>query len=1172
MPRSILAALSAAVVLAYTPQVLHAAPSWDGAQWVWDETGATSNEPRYFRATFSLKAKPKKATLQITADNQYEAMVNGLQVGTDGNWNDVEQYDVGKWLVIGRNTIGVRATNGGGPAGLLARLVVTLDGKQKPLVIGTSQRWKTSRAAAADWTAAGFDDGGWQAAVILGGPESGPWNLVRSATGGQAPQDSNVSSSDIKGYRPASEEQQHFILPEGFEIELVAAEPLVINPVCLTLDEQGRMYVSESHTYRYGPGRSPVKEPTNPIVRLDPLPDGSGYRRVTVAEGFEDPVMGMVIRDGKLWCTANNFLFTFDLTESGPAENKKTLLIDKNKAWNPFGMFVLEWGPEGSLYLSVGNHNIDIGPPDQPKGEGITGRGSSGIVLRMREDGTELERLVHGLRVPYSYDYDPFGQLWLLSNGQGNPNRFVRVIEGVDYHCYSRGQVGNEWLAGRHPLAPPCLELPRGACTQLLRYYGAAFPADYQGSLFLDNWGAHGFAAANRTLHRYVPDHRNNIVSKEDFLVCRDPHFRCSHVVYAPDGNLLIADWYGRDDESDLTGRIWKVVYKGAASASPPNGSIAWEKRDDAIAALDSPHHAIRQKAMRILADNPENSVPALRQHAAGAGEAIGAASALWSLTRIAMPQAVDALAAGVEHADWRVRKLSLRLLRRYASPQRDTVARKLLADADPAVRLEAALCLERSRERAAALMTVLQSDAVEDEHLRYEAAWHLAAVAAAEDFHRLLLTENASVRLAGLIAIDVAAYEQTSSKDVALETLAEFVADPREVDVKLLLELVKLHRGPAMIPPLLRVIESTDVPPSVTANSLLLLRSISSDTAVTLDRRAILRFLEAVKNGTAAITTADDALTLLELLEADGPSEFALSEIARRVGDKDVRVRRAALSLAARFGHDAAPLAPTLWQRILDVRPAVKVDDKLACLSAVMAIEARPDREKWSQLLHDGDPLLRRDAVRSFRSLGGHAEMVELLSRQAPRLIDEQPGLAHDLSAVVRAWLSNGVKWKGVALPNAPADDAAYARIVAEDAFQQAHPALGRRVFERSGCVKCHTTVVEDTERAPSLKGIGKAQKVEYLVESVLDPSAVIKTGFETELIVTRDGKVHSGLVKEVGESLRVILAEGETRLDKADIEERSVQKKSLMPDGQHRLLSLAEFADLIAYLQSLK
>ena len=142
-------------------------------------------------------------------------------------------------------------------------------------------------------------------------------------------------------------------VPAGFEVELVAAEPLVINPITMALDEQGRIYVSESHTYRYGPSGSPIKPFTNPIVRLDPLSGGKGYKRIVVAEGFDDPVMGMAVRDGKLWATANNYLYLFDLSDDGKASNRRTLVVDRNKAWNPFGMFVLEWRPRQAA-LPVG--------------------------------------------------------------------------------------------------------------------------------------------------------------------------------------------------------------------------------------------------------------------------------------------------------------------------------------------------------------------------------------------------------------------------------------------------------------------------------------------------------------------------------------------------------------------------------------------------------------------------------------------------------------------------------------------------------------------------------------------------------------------------------------------------------------------------------------------------
>src|SRR5438094_937902 len=109
--------------------------------------------------------------------------------------------------------------------------------------------------------------------------------------------------------------------------------------------------------------------------------------------------MGIALKGNKLWLTANNYLYTYDIDEAslprkggekGIATNKKAILTDKNKAWNPFGMFVLEWGPDGLLYMSVGDHKIDIHGPDGK----ISGRGNSGIVMRMNPDGTKMERLV----------------------------------------------------------------------------------------------------------------------------------------------------------------------------------------------------------------------------------------------------------------------------------------------------------------------------------------------------------------------------------------------------------------------------------------------------------------------------------------------------------------------------------------------------------------------------------------------------------------------------------------------------------------------------------------------------------------------------------------------------------------------------------------------------------
>ncbi len=978
-----------------------------------------------------------------------------------------------------------------------------------------------------------------------------------------------VTATDkaIKGRLTADEQKSHMKCPPGFAVELVAADPLVINPVTMTVDEKGRIYVSESHTYRYGPNGAPVKPFTNPVVRLDPTPDGKGYTRTVVADGFDDPVMGIAVKGDKLWLSANNYLFTFDLGADGKATNKKTLVVDKNKAWNPFGMFVLEWGPDGLLYLSVGDHNIHL---QGPSGE-LKGRGRTGFVARMNPDGTNMEYLVHGLRVPYSFEFDPFGQMWLLSNGEGNPNRFLRVIAGVDYHCFTRG-VDNNWLAGNHPLAPPCFELPGGAHTQLLRYYGAAYPSAYRGSLFLDNWGRHGFAGANRAVFRYVPDDAGRITAKEPFLWSTDPHFRPAHIGLDPDGNMLVADWYGRDDESDLTGRIWRVRYVGkdapkpVAVPEPKTLTVA-----DAVAGLGSPSHRVREVCTDyLLKADSTKVVPALSDAAAKATEVLGAANALWLLAQLGTPDAKSALGSGAKHTDAKVRRLAVELVRRYKAPNVAEVAQSLGKDENPSVQVAAALARPDAESRKA--LVVALSGGASDVHLRYEAAWHLARLGGA--FKELLAAPNADIALAGLIAVDVACYENFPTKPESLAALKAALAAPGSADTKSLLTLVQQHGDITFRPAIEALLAKPELPPAVVGRALLFLRA-KGGPARKLEEKFAASLADAVDAGTLSLDKPDDLVAVFALLEAGGPTPTALKLIGKQLETSNREVRDAAHALARRFGPKAEPLAKALWVVLRDEKKVAAFGPE--AVATLARIESKPDEEKWRGLLAAKDAAMRTEAVRAWRAFKGNTALTDILLGEAPALLKADPGLGDDLSAVTRALALPAERLKLLALPAAVTDKEALARDTAA-ALAKLTPAdrtrravLGQQAFERASCTKCHTTATQTTELAPSLKGIG-GQKIEYLVESVLHPSKVVKLGFETETVRTTDSRTLSGLVRDEGDTILVLTADTTVRVLKADIEKRTVTKLSVMPEGLEAAIGRREFEDLIVYLASLK
>jgi putative heme-binding domain-containing protein len=715
--------------------------------------------------------------------------------------------------------------------------------------------------------------------------------------------------------------------------------------------------------------------------------------------------------------------------------------------------------------------------------------------------------------------------------------------------------------------------LPGGAHTQLLRYYGAAYPAAYRGSLFLDNWGRHGFAGANRAVFRYVPDDAGRIVAKEPFLWSTDPHFRPAHIALDPDGNMLVADWYGRDDESDLTGRIWRVRYVGKDAPKPvavPDPKALTVA--DAVAGLGSPSHRAREVCTEfLLKADAAKAVPVLSDAAAKAPEALGAANALWLLGQLGTAEAKAALGSGAKHADAKVRRLAVELVRRYKSTNAAEVARSLAKDENRSVQVAAALALPDAEARKA-LVAALSRGGAGDEHLRYEAAWHLARLGGA--FQELLADPHAATALAGLIAVDVACYENFPTKPEALAALKAILAAPASADPKSLLTLVQMHGDVTFRPAIEALLAKPDLPPAVVGRALLFLRA-KGGPARKLEEKFAASLADAVDAGTLSFDKPDDLVAVFALLEAGGPTPAALKLIGKQLGTANREVRDAAHALARRFGPKAEPLAKNLWAVLGDEKKVAAFGPE--AVATLARIEPKPDAEKWRELLAAKDAAVRTEAVRAWRAFKGNTALTDILLREAPALLKADPELADDLGAVTRALELPAERLKPLTLPAAVTDKEALARDTAA-ALAKLTPAertrravLGQQAFERASCTKCHTTATQTTELAPSLKGIG-GQKIEYLVESVLHPSKVIKLGFEAETVRTTDSRTLTGLVRDDGDAILVLAADATVRVLKADIEKRTVTKLSVMPEGLDAALGRREFEDLIAYLASLK
>ncbi len=140
---------------------------------------------------------------------------------------------------------------------------------------------------------------------------------------------------------------------------------------------------------------------------------------------------------------------------------------------------------------------------------------------------------------------------------------------------------------------------------------------------------------------------------------------------------------------------------------------------------------------------------------------------------------------------------------------------------------------------------------------------------------------------------------------------------------------------------------------------------------------------------------------------------------------------------------------------------------------------------------------------------------------------------------------------------------------------YLEGDPAKGREIFfgKTAECTKCHLVHGEGGQVGPDLSSIAATRSVKYLVESVLDPAAVIASGFEQTALALADWSEISGVVRSETDD-ELVLADSTGALhtiSKDEIDDRSLQPGSPMPYNFAELVTVSEFHDLLAYLLTL-
>ncbi|HUE72307.1 MAG TPA: PVC-type heme-binding CxxCH protein [Pirellulaceae bacterium] len=954
-----------------------------------------------------------------------------------------------------------------------------------------------------------------------------------------------------------------FKLPEGFRAQVFSAEPDVQNPLAMTWDSRGRLWIAECYTYADRPTKYDLTLRDRVVILADKDGDGRADERKVFCDNVQQ-LMSVEVGLGGVWLIAlPRLLFIPDRDGDDVPDGPPEVVLDgfETSPENYHNCASgLKWGPDGWLYGRCGASSPGwIGAPGSPKSQRVP---IFGGLWRYHPQRKVFQTLCHGTTNPWGHDWDAHGELFFTNTVTGhlfhtipgahytrsatvtpNPSVYATIDTHADHLHWDTG-IGLKDIEGH-------LQLGGGhAHCGAMVYLADQWPAEYRGRLMTLNF--HGRRINVERLERrgsgYTARH------EPDIAFAADLWFRGIDLSYGPDGSVYVIDWSdtGECHEHEgihrLSGRVFRFTYGAAPKESiqlPADCSLA-----ELVKLHEHPSEWFVRQARRELANRASSGVDisaaidGLRPMLA-VGSTIQRLRALWTL------RTLDAIGRGelvklLDDGDEHLRVWALRLLVDFWPL--DTVHGEIRATTESIDVALAAKLLALAREDDSGLVHLVLASTLQ--RLPAELRPKLAAAVAGREEHaldhnlpKLLWFGLAPLKKdRGAELVPIAAEGKLPlTREWIARSLAAEAALNREALDKLLWqtttqsEAVRAdvvrgltaglagHRQ-AEPPPAWPVFAASleSAPPEIQT----LVRNLN---VVFGDGRALDKVRQIALNNKAPVN--DRRLALKTLIDSR-PDD--LQEICRKL----LRVRflnTTAMQGLTRFDDPA--IGDELARNYNSFHPSER--------SAVIeALVSRPsfaggllDQVEAGKIPRDALTALHARQIRSF----GDESLTKRLS--------EVWGELRDSPSEKRAAIEQ-LRQQLTAQRLAGGDLRA-----------------GRAVYQ-TNCANCHRLYGAGGEVGPDLTGSGR-HNLEYLLENLLDPSAVVNKDYRMSIVRVRDGRVLNGLILSQDDK-RVVLQTAKEKLTilRNDIEQIAATTLSPMPDGILQPLSDDQIRDLFAYL----
>jgi putative membrane-bound dehydrogenase-like protein len=929
-------------------------------------------------------------------------------------------------------------------------------------------------------------------------------------------------------------------VPEGFSVELVASEPDIVNPVAMTFDERGRIWITESLEYprrEAGPGRDRVK------VLEDTDGDGRADRFTVFAEGLNIP-SGIAVGHGGVWvANSPDLLFLEDTDGDGRADRQEVVLTGFGREDTHELPNSLTWGPDGWLYGINGVFNRSH----------VEYRGKTYdftcALFRIHPRTREFEVFAEGTSNPWGVAWDNEGSAFFSACVI---DHLWHIAESGYYHRQGGPYPPFTWKIGsivehRHQKAAYC---------GIHFFDSEAYPPEYRERLYMGN--IHGGCVNVDALQRRGSTYF--ATPREDFLTANDAWFMPVVQKTGPDGCLYVLDWYDRyhcyqDANRDpegidrLKGRLYRVRYQDTPRRY--GFDLARAGDDELLEFLGSGNVYDRDIAQRLLAErataDSRRKLQALVLESGGDGTRKQRMHALFALVGGGALDAAFHLQL-LRHEDAGFRAWGVRAAgnQRSVDPLvRDRVA-ELADDPSPDVLLQVATAARKIEglDPFPLLLQVLTNAG--DDPLIPHVVW--------QNLHPLL-EEQSGQMIDWLSALDPALVPRLPEM---MPYLIERILALRDDDPAPVANLFTILRAQA----------DGNAEPARQCLAMLAARSQSGE--LDGDRLAALR--ERLQPALAEILAESNGPLFLDaaLVAATwrDPAGLRAVQAAFASPDHPAELRLKALEALVAAGDQS--LLEGL-RTVLANRDSGSVEWRGGVLASLGRLEDPNVADVVVFAYPVMEPELRPRAIELLTQRGSWAKRLlaaigeEKIPSEALNVNQVRKLLAADNAELVEQVRA---VWGTLRTDRDPARE----QLVAEmRRFVRANPgdaAAGVAVYKRV-CGQCHKMHGEGAEVGPDITVNGRSS-FDQLLSNVFDPSLVIGASYQARTIETTDGRALVGLLVEDGEQRVVLKVQGgklET-IARDDIAEYEISRLSMMPEGVEKQLTPMELSDSFAYI----